>query len=81
MLHLHLAGLLTFELLALIAAVFLKIYIDRYFPEKWYRHFSKIILVVLHILLVATITHGVVHHFHSDHTQFHCSGMEQHTNH
>lgn len=82
MFHLHLAGLLTFELLALIAAVFLRIYIDRHSLGKWYRHFSKVVLVMLHLILVATIVHGIIHHFHSGHhTPPYHNGMEQHPNH
>jgi len=63
MLHLHLIGLLTFQFLALIAAVFLAIYIKRHQLDKWFRHLSNIILVALKIIIVATIVHLVIHHF------------------
>lgn len=63
MFHMHLIGLLTFELLTLIAAVFLAIYIKKQELNNWLRHLSKVILVALHIVIVATVLHAVINHF------------------
>ena len=72
MIHLHLIGLLTFELLTLIAAFFLLIYVNKQQLGKWYLHFSKTILVILHVIILATFIHGIVHHFHGGHKgEFH----------
>lgn len=82
MLHLHLIGLLTFEFLTLIAAVFLAIYIKKQQLDNWFRHLSKIILVALHVIIVATILHAVIHHFagHGNMTDHH-NMMEHHQKH
>ena len=69
MLHLHLIGLLTFEILALIAAVFLLIYVNKQELNKWYRHISKTIVVILHVIILATFIHAIVHHFHARHNE------------
>ena len=63
MLHLHLIGLLTFEILTLIAAFFLLIYVNKQQLGKWYRHAGKTIVIILHIIILATFIHGIVHHF------------------
>ena len=82
MLHLHLIGLLTFEFLTLIASVFLLIYVNKQELDKWLRHLSKVIVIAIHIIIVATIIHAVIHHFAghgniSDHKNM----MEQHSGH
>jgi len=69
MLHLHLLGLLSFEILALIAAFFLLIYVNTQQLGKWYRHFSKAIVIILHVIILATIIHPIVHHFHASHSE------------
>ncbi|OFX30161.1 MAG: hypothetical protein A2X08_09800 [Bacteroidetes bacterium GWA2_32_17] len=83
MLHLHLIGLLTFEFLTLIAAFFLLIYVNKQQLDKWYRHFSKALVIALHIIIVATFIHGFVHHFQTGHLEnlHHQELFEQHMNH
>lgn len=80
MLHLHLIGLLTFEILALIAAVFLLIYVNKQELNKWYRHVSKTIVVILHVIILATFIHAIVHHFHAGHNEgtYHKEFFEKH---
>lgn len=67
MLHLHLIGLLTFEILTLIAALFLLIYVNKQQLDKWYRHISKTIVIILHVIILATFIHALVHHFYVKH--------------
>ena len=83
MIHLHLIGLLTFELLTLIAAFFLLIYVNKQQLDKWYRHFSKAIIVAIHIIIIATFIHAIVHHFHGGHDENfnHQQMLEQHMGH
>lgn len=67
--HLHLIGLLTFEILTLIAAFFLLIYVNKQQLNKWYRHISKTIVIILHVIILATFIHAIVHHFHARHDE------------
>lgn len=67
MLHLHLLLLLTFEILTLIAAFFLLIHVNKQQLSKWYRHAGKTIVVILHVIILATFIHGIVHHFQARH--------------
>jgi hypothetical protein len=72
MLHLHLIGLLTLEILTLIAAFFLLSHVNKQELGKWYRHASKTIVVIIHVFILATFIHGIVHHFHEGHKgEFH----------
>lgn len=67
MFHLHLIGLLTLELIALVAVVFLIVYIDKHQLTSWYRKFSKAIFIVLNIIVIVTVVHAIIHHFHQGH--------------
>jgi hypothetical protein len=67
MLHLHLIGLLTFELLTLIGALFLLIYINKQQLGKWYRFTGKAIVIALPVIIIATVIHGIAHHFTDGH--------------
>ncbi len=72
MLQLHLIGLLIFEILTLIAAFFLLIYVNKQQLGKWYLHFSKAIVIFLHVIILATFTLVIVHHFREGHEgEFH----------
>ena len=62
MFHLHLIGVLTLEMLALTAAAFLFMYASKQ-ADKWFRHLSKVLVVIMHIIIVATVTHAIIHHF------------------
>lgn len=64
--HFHLMGLITFEILVLIASVFLVLYVNIHLPGKWYKHLSRIILWAVHLILIITIVHGVIHHVKAD---------------
>lgn len=68
MLHLHLILLLTIELLALIAALFLLIYINKQQLSKWYLHAGKAIVASLHIIILATFIHAIAFHFQAANT-------------
>ena len=77
----HFLTLLTLELLALIAALFLLIYVNKQSLGKWYRHLSKTIIITLHVIIAATIIHGVFYHFHRQNETLHNEMMRQHLNH
>lgn len=83
MLHLHLILLLTLEILTLIAALFLLIYVDKQQLSKGYRHVSKTIVVILHAIILATFIHGIVHHFQARHEEGfnHMEMFEKHHSH
>lgn len=63
MIYLHFIGLLTFEILVLIAAFAFKAYVEKNEPGKNFRHFSKATLIILHVLIALTIVHAVIFHF------------------
>ena len=63
MIYLHFIGLLTFEILVLISAFAFKVYVEKNELGKNYRHFSKTVLIILHVLIVLTIVHVVIFHF------------------
>ena len=77
MFHLHLIGLLTFQFVALTAAIFLLVYLRKQEVENWYRHVSKGIVVTLHILIIVTLIHAVIHHFHGGENMNHQQMMEE----
>jgi len=77
MIHLHLIGLLTFQFLTLIASLFLLIYVKKHQLNKWFLHFSKAIVIAMHIIIIATFIHAIVHHA-SGHCDKHKNMIEKH---
>jgi Mn2+/Fe2+ NRAMP family transporter len=69
MFHLHLIGRLTLEVIALIAAFFLLIYVNKHQLKNWYRKFSKAIFIIVNIIILVTFIHAIVHHFHQGHSE------------
>jgi hypothetical protein len=60
----HIIGLLSFQIIALIAALFFKSHVQRNELDKRFQRASKIILITVHILIVLTIAHAVIYHVH-----------------
>lgn len=54
-------GLLTLEVLALIAAIFLVIYVKKNELSKLYRFGSKFLLVLVHLFMIGTIAIAAMH--------------------
>jgi hypothetical protein len=60
----HIIGLLTFQIIALIAAFFFKSHVQRHELDKRFQRASKIVLITVHILIGLTIAHAVIYHVH-----------------
>lgn len=75
----HIIGLLTFQIIALIAAFFFKSHVQRHELDKRFQRASKIILITVHVLIFLTIAHLVVFHFiHGCMGQNSCMKMMHH---
>lgn len=59
----HIIGLLTFQIIALIAAFFFKSHVQRHELDKRFQRASKTVLITIHVLIFLTIAHLVVFHF------------------
>lgn len=80
MLHLHLLGLLTFEIFVLLIAFFFLAYAKKNELEKRIQTAAKGIIITMHIVIAASIIHAIIFHFmgcdHSDFMQqMHGGGM------
>ncbi len=60
----HIIGMLTLQLIALIAAFFFKSHVQRHELGKPFQRASKVILITVHVLIVLTIAHAVAYHIH-----------------
>lgn len=60
----HFILIFSLQILVLIAAIFLKLYVQKNDSGKLYRIGSNVILVIVHVMLAATIVHAVMHCCH-----------------
>ncbi len=67
MLHLHLLGLLSFEILVLLASFLFMAYVNKHGLERKFQLASKAIVITMHIVIAGTIIHGII---------FHCMGND-----
>lgn len=58
----HFIVIFSLQIIALIGAIFLKLYVQKNDFGKLYNFGSKFILVLVHLMLVATIVHAVMYH-------------------
>lgn len=60
----HITGLLTLQIIALIAAFFFKAHVQKHELDKRFQRASKFILIAVHVLIIITIAHAVIYHVH-----------------
>lgn len=60
----HIIGLLTFQIIALIAAFFFKSHVQRQELDKRFQRASKFLLITIHVLIFLTLAHAVIYHVH-----------------
>jgi hypothetical protein len=60
----HIIGLLTFQIIALIAAFFFRSHVQRNELDKRFQRAGRFILIAVHVLIVLTIAHAVMYHLH-----------------
>lgn len=79
MVHLHLLGLLTFEILVLLASFFFMAFVNKQGLEKKFQTAGKAITITMHVIIVATILHAIIHHFmgHGEMGMDHMEMMKQ----